>query len=61
MVVKVLKANQDPFFVQGYYAHRISILAQSKKVAVAIVAVSLRKDYACILEDLNVVEIFHGI
>jgi len=31
------------FFVQGFYAHRIHILAQSKKLAGAIIAVSFRK------------------
>ncbi|KIM49808.1 hypothetical protein M413DRAFT_21946 [Hebeloma cylindrosporum] len=30
----------DTFFVQGFYAHRISILARSKKVAAAIIALS---------------------
>ncbi|KIM49804.1 hypothetical protein M413DRAFT_21942 [Hebeloma cylindrosporum] len=30
----------DTFFVQGYYAHRIRILAQSRKVAAAIIALS---------------------
>ncbi|KIM49805.1 hypothetical protein M413DRAFT_21943 [Hebeloma cylindrosporum] len=31
----------DTFFVQGFYAHRISILAQSKKVAGVILILSL--------------------
>jgi len=38
-----LISHQGPFFVQGFYAHRIHILAQSKKVAGVIIAVSFRK------------------
>ena len=37
--VEVLISHQDTFVVQGFYAHRISILAKSKRVAGAIAAV----------------------
>ena len=32
-----LICHQDTFFVQGFYAHRISILARSKKIAAVII------------------------
>jgi len=44
-MVDVLKYNRDTFFVQGFYAHRISILARSKKVASAIIAVKSSKGF----------------
>ena len=40
----VLTFHEDTFFVQGFYAHRISVLAQSKKVAGAILIVSSRNN-----------------
>ncbi|KIM36681.1 hypothetical protein M413DRAFT_31517 [Hebeloma cylindrosporum] len=36
-----LISHQDTFIVQGFYAHRISILAKANKVAGAIIALSL--------------------
>jgi hypothetical protein len=42
-VADVLISYPDTFFVQGFYAYRISILAQTKRVAGAIVAVSRLK------------------
>jgi len=44
VLAEVLISHQDTFIVQGFYAHRISILSNSKKVAGAIVAVSPQKN-----------------
>ena len=39
-VANILISHRDTFIVQGFYAHKISILAESKKVAAAIMVVS---------------------
>ena len=53
-VANILISHRDTFIVQGFYAHKISILAESKKVAAAIMVVS-RKKFYCI-QDLNTVK-----
>ena len=40
-LVDVLTSHQGTLFVQGFYAHRISLLAKSKKIAGVIITVSL--------------------
>ena len=49
--------HQGTFFVQGFYAYRISVLGKSKKVAAAIIIVSCRKSFFCI-QNLNSIKIF---
>ena len=45
-VTDVLISHRDTFIVQGFYAHKISILAESKKVAAAIMFVSRKSSTA---------------
>ena len=56
----VLISYQGTFFVQGFDAHQISVLAKSKKVAGVIITVSRRKSFYCI-QNLNTIKkILHG-
>jgi hypothetical protein len=47
MAANVLIPYQGTLFVQGFYAHRISVFAKSKKVAGAVITVSCRKIFFC--------------
>jgi len=55
VAANVLISYQGTFFVQGFYAHRISVFAKSKKLAGAIITVSHRNIFFR-LQNLNAIE-----